>query len=401
MAAIKHLDFTQVLEHSPFYERVEAASHVKSWSGWNGIQTARVYDTVAAEYFAARSSTSVLDLTPMEKYRITGPDANAFLNHLVIRDVSKLKPGRVSYVAWCNDEGKVIDDGTIFHLHEGEYRLCSAHHQFDWLLLSSEGYDVCIEEETFDVAALSVQGPTSYSVLSAAGITGLESLKPFGILHGKLNGFDVTVSRTGFTGDLGYELWCDPDNALALWDAIFAVKERGLYDIKPFGLEALAMVRIEAGFILPGDDFNTAETAIRAEHDRSPFELGLEWIIDFEKSYFTGKKALLSERDRPIKRRLVKLMVEGNKQPVDSFLYAGKKGKRIGTVKAHTWSPILKANLTLADIEYQKGIMPQDIWAEIYYSKELEWHSTWAKCQISEKPFWNPARKNITPPGPF
>ena len=397
----KHLDFTQIFDHSPFHERVEAISQVKSWSDWNGIQTARVFDTVASEYFAARSSTSVMDLTPMEKYRITGPDANAFLNHLVVRDVSSLKPGRVSYVVWCNDEGKVIDDGTIFHLREGEYRLCAAHHQLDWLMISSEGYDVHIEEETFDVAALSVQGPTSFSVLTAAGIHGLDELKPFGVMHVSLNGFELAVSRTGFSGDLGYELWCEPENALALWDAIFDVKARGLFDVRPLGLEALAMVRIEAGFILPGDDFNTAESTVRAGHDRSPFELGLDWLVNFDKPYFTGKKALLAEQARPAKRRLVKLVVEGNKEPVDSFLYAGKNGKRIGTIKAHTWSPILKANVALADIEFQKGLMPQDIWAEIYYSKELEWHSTWVQCQVSDKPFWNPARKSMTPPGAF
>lgn len=394
-------NFKQVLQHSPFFPRVDDLSKVKSWSPWNGYQTARIYDTLASEYFAMRSSCSVMDMTPMEKYRITGPDAVMFLNRLVVRDVSNLKPGRVTYVVWCNDEGKVIDDGTIFHLGEDGYRLCSQHHQLDWLMISSLGMDVTIEKETHDIAALSVQGPTSYSVLNAAGIDGLEALKPFGILTTKLKGFDIMISRTGFSGDLGYELWVDPNDALALWDEIFGVKERGLYDIRPIGLDALEMVRIEAGFIMPGDDFITAETAIRTGRDRSPFELGLGWVVNFDKAYFTGKKALLKEKSRPIKRRLVKLSVEGNKPPTDSFLYDGKGGRRIGTIKTNIWSPILKANLCMADIEYINGKKPNDIWAEIYYQKELEWQVTWERCKISTKPFWNPPRKSACPPNAF
>ncbi len=394
-------NFKQPLEHSPFHVRIEEHSLVKSWSGWNGYQTPRVLDTLASEYFAMRSSCSVMDLTPMEKYRISGPDAVKFLNRLVVRDVSGLKPGRVTYVLWCNDDGKVIDDGTIFHLGDEGYRLCAQHHQLDWLMLSSLGMDVTIEEETHEVAALSIQGPTSCSVLLESGITGLDQLKPFGILHTQLQGFDLMVSRTGFSGDLGYELWTNPSNALPLWDAIFGVQDRGLYNIRVIGLEALEMVRIEAGFIMPGDDFNTAETAIRADHDRSPFELGMGWVVSMDKPYFTGKKALINEKQQPIKRRLVKLSIEGNKLPKDSFLYDGKNGKRIGTIKTTIWSPILKANLAMADIEYQDGKRPSEIWAEIYYQKELEWRATWAQCHISDKPFWAPERKSVTPPARF
>lgn len=391
-------NFKEVLQHSPFHARIEQESQLKTWSSWNGYQTARVYDSLSAEYFAIRSSCSVMDLTPMEKYRIKGPDALKFLNRLVVRDISTLKPGRVTYVAWCNDEGKVIDDGTIFYLNDDEYRLCSQHHQLDWLLISSLGMDVSIEEETHEVAALSVQGPTSYSVLTAAGIDQLSDLKPFGIANVKLHGFDVMVSRTGYTGDLGYELWTDPANALQLWDAIFSVREKGLYDIRCIGLEALEMVRIEAGFILPGDDFNTAETTIRAGHDRSPFEVGLGWLVNFDKGHFTGKKALLKESQQPVKRRLAKLSVEGNKPPVDSFLYDAKGGKHIGTIKVQSWSPILKANLAVADIEYRDGVAPAELWAEIYYQKELEWQVKWAKCFVSEQPFWNHPRRSLTPP---
>lgn len=394
-------DFAQALEQTPFHSRLKDHSILQNWMAWNGYQTPRVLDTLASEYFAIRSSCSVMDLTPMEKYRISGSDAVAFLNRLVTRDISKLKPGRVTYAIWCNDDGKVIDDGTIFHLKPGDYRLCAQHHQLDWLLISAVGFDVSIELETHDVAALSVQGPTAFSVLQEAGIAGLEDLKPFGIMDASLNGYDIMVSRTGFTADLGYELWTDPDNAIALWDAIFSVKQRGLYDVRVIGLDALEMVRIEAGFIMPGFDFNTAETAIRAGYDRSPFELGLGWAVKFDKPYFTGKRALMAEQKNPVKRRLVKLVVEGNKEPADSFLYDARNGSNIGTIKAHMWSPILKANLALADINYKNGASPNEIWAEIYYQKELEWRAIWAKCKLWEKPFWSPERKSSTPPRRF
>jgi len=394
-------DFRQVLQPSPFHPRVEEHCRVKNWTSWNGYQTARVYDTLAAEYFAIRSSCSVMDLTPMEKYRIGGPDALKFLNRLVARDISGLKPNRVAYVLWCNDEGKVLDDGTIFHLRQGEYRLCSQHHQLDWLLISALGMDVSVIVETHEIAALAVQGPTAYSVLTAAGFEGLDKLKPFGILYTQVAGFELMVSRTGYTGDLGYELWTDPSNALALWDAVFEVRDRGLYDLRCIGLDALEMVRIEAGFIMPADDFNTAETTVRAGHDRSPFEIGLGWVVNFDKPHFTGKQALLREKSRPIKRRLVKLAIDGNKPPIDSFLYDGKKGRRIGTIKTQIWSPILKANLAMADVEYRKGKLPKEIWAEIYYQKELEWQVSWARCRISETPFWTHPRRSATPPQSF
>ena len=403
MASLKssQVDFRQVLRPSPFQEKIKELGLVEDWMSWNGYKAARSFDTLAAEYFTIRSTCSVMDLTPMEKYRVTGPDAKAFLNRLVTRDIEALKPNRVTYVVWCNDEGKVLDDGTIFHLAEGDYRLCAQHHQLDWLLLSSFGFDVTIEEETHEIAALAIQGPTSYAALTAAGLGDLEFLKPFDIGFRSFNGLEVMVSRTGFTGDLGYELWCDPSQAIALWDRIFSVKEQGLFDIRPIGLGALDMVRIEAGFIMPGDDFNTAETAVRADRDRSPYELGLGWLVNLKKGYFTGKRALLSEIQRPAIRRLVRLSVEGNKPPKDAFLYDSKNGNRIGTIKSFVWSPILKMNIALADVEFNKGKIPKNIWAEIYYQKELEWRATWAKCDVSEKAFWVHSRSSATPPNNF
>ena len=392
---------SSVFQKSPFQARLDALNIVQQWTSWNGYKSAQVFDTIASEYFAIRSTCSLMDLTPMEKYRITGPDSQRFLNRLVTRDLSNLAIDRVAYVIWCNDEGKVLDDGTVFRLGENDFRLCAQHHQLDWLSISRLGFNVNIEKETDDIAALAVQGPTSFSVLNKVGIEGLDKLKPFQICQQSISGIEIMISRTGFTGDLGYELWTSPEKALDLWDLIYGQCENGNFDIRAIGLHALNMVRIEAGFIMPGEDFVTAETAVRADRSRSPFELGLSWLVDFEKPYFTGKKALQAEALRPANRRLVKLSVEGNKPPADAFLYNKENGKRIGTVKSCVWSPILKANLTLSDIEFTNGSCPKRIWAEIYYQKELEWKSSWSQCHVSNKPFWKNARASITPPMKF
>lgn len=391
--------FRQAMQHTPFHARLAALSQTEEWTSWNGYMAPRVLDKLSTEYFAVRSSCSVMDMSPMEKYRITGTDAYQFLDRLVIRDLSALKPGRVTYLAWCNDEGKLIDDGTLFQFGENDYRLCSQHHQLDWLMTSSMGFDVNIEVETHRVAALAVQGPTSYSVLTEAGIDGLDELRPFGTLDLNCRGIPVMVSRTGYTGDLGYELWVSPDNALEIWDALFAVKTR--YDVHAIGLSTLEMVRIEAGFVMPGFDFNTAESTVRANYDRSPYEVGLGWLVNIDKGPFTGRKALLAEKRRPTRRQLSKIIVDGNKPVGEAFIFDRKNGKVVGEIKCATWSPILKANIALADIEYTRGKLPKNLWARIDYQRELKWLSTWAKCQTTDKPFYSPENRSATPPKRF
>lgn len=396
---IGHEHFRQALQRTPFHDRIVELSTTENWTAWNNYKVARVVDKLSTEYFAVRSGCAVMDLTPMEKYRISGKGARNYLDRLVTRDISTLRPGRVTYVAWCNDAGKVIDDGTLFQFGEDDYRLCSQHHQLDWLLMSASGFDVQIEAETHDVAALAVQGPTSYSVLEAAGINNLDQLKPFGIANLQCRDIPVTVSRTGYTGDLGYELWVEPANALRLWDAVFAVQ--GQYDIQVMGLDALEMVRIEAGFIMPGFDFNTAESTVRNGYDRSPFEVGLGWVVNLDKGHFTGRKALLAEKSRTAKRRLTKIVVDGNKPVGEAFIYNGKNGKQVGEIKCTIWSPILKANLALADIDYVGGRLPSKLWARFDYQRELKWRSAWAECHAQTKPFYNPEHRSATPPARY
>jgi aminomethyltransferase len=244
-----------------------------------------------------------------------------------------------------------------------------------------------------------VQGPTSCSVLTAAGINDLAQLSPFGIENLRCGDIPVTVSRTGYTGDLGYELWIDPEHALPLWDAIFGVQ--GQYDIHVMGLSALEMVRIEAGFVMPGFDFNTAEATVRHGYDRSPYEAGLGWIVNLDKGHFTGRKALIAEKSQPLKRRLTKIVVEGNKPVGEAFIYDRKGGKLVGEIKCTTWSPILKANLALADIDFVKGRLPAKLWAKFDYQRELKWRTAWAECHAQSKPFYSPEHRSATPPRHF
>lgn len=393
---IEREHFRRGMQHAPFHDKLAALSTTEEWGNWNGYMVARTVDNLAAEYFAVRSGCAVMELTPMEKYRITGRDAREYLDRLVTRDISKLRPGRVTYVVWCNDNGKVIDDGTLFHLGDNDYRLCSQHHQLDWLLISAAGFDVRIEVETHDVAALAVQGPTSCSVLTLAGIEKLKELKPFDVAPLQCGDLSVAVSRTGYTGDLGYELWVEPGDAERLWDAIFGV--RGRYDVRAIGLSALEMVRIEAGFIMPGFDFNTAETTIRNGFDRSPYELGLGWAVHLDKGHFTGRRALCMEKSRPSRRSLAKVVVAGNKPVGAAFVHDGKNGRQVGEIKCATWSPILKANLAFADIECRSGHLPPRLWARVEYQRELQWFSTWAVCKVATGPFYNPEHRRATPP---
>ena len=388
---------------TPFHERSRALSQVDSFIPWAGYTTVDVFTTVEQEYFAIRNAASVYDLTPMVKYRIAGADALRFLNRLVTRDIAKLRPGRVAYCVWCNDAGHLIDDGTVFCLGEGEYRLCTAERQLDWLLDSAVGFDVAIGEVTEDVAALALQGPTSYSVLRKAGVAGVELLKPFElgtfILPAAAEA-PLMVSRTGFTGDLGYELWMEPKDAERVWDALFeAGRTRG---IRPIGSRALNIARIEAGFLLPNVDFVPGEHTVFIGTGRSPLELGLAWLVDFSKGHFTGRRALLAERGRGSRRCLVGLDVEGTKPAHNALLYAERSLRRqAGSVTSAAWSPTTKRNLALALVDAPHFGTGSTLWAEIYLSRELVWERRVVRARVVERPFFAPERRRATPPGEY
>ena len=392
--------FVKPLLETPFHARARALSQVDSFIPWSGYSTVDVFTTVEQEYFAIRNAATLYDITPMVKYRIAGPDALAYLNRLVTRDLAKLKPNRVAYCVWCNDAGHLLDDGTVFRWGDAEYRLCTAERQLDWLLDSAIGFNVEVSEITEEVAALALQGPTSYAVLRAAGLSGVERLKPFDLGRFMLGSRELTVSRTGFTGDLGYELWMDPAASEEVWDTLMSAgRSRG---IRAIGSRALNIARLEAGFLSPHLDFVSAETTVRIGRDRSPLELGLAWLLDFEKGHFNGRRALLAERARGPRRQLVGLDVAGNKPAHNALLYTDTDGKReIGSVTSAAWSPTCKRNIALAMVDAPYFRTGTVVWAEIYLNRELLWERRMSRAVVVDRPFFAPERRRATPPGDF
>ena len=386
-----------MMQKTPFHSRCLEACELNLWEDWKGYTTPQVYTEVGQEYFAVRNSTGVFDLSPMIKYRIKGPDAGIYLNRLVTRDMRQVGVGRVAYTLWCDGDGKVMDDGTIFHLAENDYRLCCYTRSLDWLLWSAEGFDVNIVEETADIAALAVQGPTSCKIFKTMGFFGIENLKPFDMKSFEFQNSEVMISRTGFTGDLGYEIWIKPSLAEPLWDSLFDAGK--LFGIRPIGSHALDMLRIEAGFLQAGVDFVPAEEAIRIGRSRSPFELGLGWLVSFDKPVFNGRKALLRERREGSHFAFVYLDVEGNKPAEHAFVYCGDK--EVGTITSAAWCPSAKTNIAFAQVEARYGQVGQALVAEIYYERELKWTKVMATCRVIKGAAFNPPRRRQTPAPDF
>ena len=389
--------YRRPLLHSPFFEASQPWIETDTFVAWAGYCTPDVYSSVEQEYFAIRNSCSVFDLTPMIKYRIAGPDAEAYLNRVVTCDVRKLKVNRVIYTVWCNDAGHVIDDGTIFRFGPQEFRLCSAERQLDWFLDSAIGFNVEVSEVTSEIAALAVQGPTSYAVLKAIGLQGLEALTAMGMSHHQFEGHDLMVSRTGFTGDLGYEMWIAPEAAAMLWNRLMAAGQtRG---IRPIGYQALDMARIETGFILPDVDFISCNHTVRLGRESTPFELSLDWTVALEKGHFNGRRALVQEKARGSRRKLVGLELDGNKPAHHSLVYADKANNtQIGEITAALWSPTLKRNIALARIDAPHFDSTDSFWVDMYLQRELQWERRNVRAWIVERPFYLPARRRATPP---
>ena len=390
----------QLRRETPFHPRLAALSQQNDWYSWAGYKAPHSLWDEELEYFAIRSQAAVFDISPMTKYRITGPDAEAYCNRLTLRNVAKLRRGRVQYTAWCDEQGHVLDDGTLFRLSAEDFRLCCQERHLPWLLDSAIGFGVSVREETDEIAGLALQGPTSYSVLKAAGFDGVERLKPFDLAEFPHEGATVTISRTGFTGDLGYELFVAKDAGLALWDRLF--EAGNLFGIRAIGYTALNRARIEAGFIVANADFVTAEHAIRADRVRMPDEIGLGWMVDPDKGHFNGRRAILKAREMGnLRHVLVGLEIEGNVPAEHAIVY--HRGKReAGLVTAGIWSPVTKRNIAIASLKRPYGVtITDDLWVEIYAMRELQYVKLMKRAKIVERPFISLERRTATPPGAF
>ncbi|CAN7626616.1 aminomethyltransferase family protein [Phyllobacterium sp. LjRoot231] len=392
--------FRTPLVASPFQPRIDALVRTEEWYDWAGYKAPLSLWDEELEYFAIRSQSALFDISPMVKYRIEGTDAEAFLNRVTLRDVRKLKPGRVHYTAWCNDEGHVLDDGTLFRLAKDRFRLCCQERHLPWLLDSAIGFDVSVAEETEAIAGLALQGPTSFAVLRDAGFEGIEGLKVFDLADFPHESGMVTISRTGFTGDLGYELFIDGKHALSLWDRLWQAGERR--GLRAIGYAALNRARLEAGLIVANADFVTAEHAIRADRVRMPDEIGLGFLIDVEKPHFNGRRAIQQARAKGTMRHiLVGLEIEGNIPAEHAIVY--HQGKReIGLVSAAIWSPMAKRNIALASLERPYGdTITGDLWVEIYAMRELRYQKLMKRAKVVPRPFIKLDRRTANPPADF
>jgi aminomethyltransferase len=349
-----------------FHPRTSPLNRKMQWREWSGYFASSVYaDAHDIEYNAIREAAALIDVSPLYKYLVSGPDALRLVDRVVTRDATKLSVGGVIYTPWCDEHGKVVDDGTIHRLDDRLYRWTAADPQLRWLRQNSGGLDVTITEETEATAALALQGPLSRDVLEAATGESFDDLRYFRRRGSKIGKIAIDVSRTGYTGDLGYELWIPTEGAVKVWDAL--IKAGAAYGIRPAGMLALDVVRLEAGLILLEVDYTSARHAMNPEQNYSPGEIGLGRLVNFEKGDFVGRLALEREaRNGGPERRLVGLQldwydIEGlydaqglppaispsvDRSPVPVF--AG--GRQVGRATSHGWSPILKQAIALASV---------------------------------------------------
>ena len=386
--------FTKPLLETPFHERTYEACYNNDWYRWAGYKIAREYSNTELEYTAMRNTAGVLDITPMHKYDIKGTDAIKFVDKLVTRNVTEIKSGQIMYIIWCNEDGNVIDDGTVFCFNSNHLRIFCAERNLNWFSDTAIGFNVEVEDVSDTIAALAFQGPLSCKILNLLNVKDIENLKPFYFDNFDLNGCKVTISRTGFSGDLGYEIWCKNEDAINVWDSLFTFNRD--YKVLPAGMNALEMVRVEAGFIQPNADFMSAEQALRPNRMRNPYELGMGWLVDLNKNYFTGKKNLVNLKKKTLTKKLVGLDIQGDKPAIGSVLY-DKNKKEIGIVTAGMWSPSLKSNIAFGYVDKDHMKIGSKVFAEIYHPEELEYKKIWAECSVVKKQFFNPPRRHKVP----
>src|ERR687886_873067 len=389
------------LKVTPFHPRTSALCASHAWRRWAGYIAASSYELLHdREYHAIRSSAGLLDVSPLHKYMVSGPDAARLLDRVVTRDVTKLKVGQVAYTPWCDSAGKVIDDGTIPRLGEHVFRMTSADPTLRWLTDNAVGLDVRVEDVSESTAALALQGPNARAILESATETNLSGLKYFRLTQATVRGVPVTITRTGYTGDLGYEIWVDAAHALPLWDAL--IDAGTPYGITPTGLLALDMARIEAGLILIDVDYISTRKALIEGQKSSPFEINLAWTVNLEKEFFVGRSALAEESARGPVWQFVGIEVEwdalerlyaevglpprlpGAAWRMSVPVYVDRK--QVGYATSGSWSPLLKKYIALAHVASRYATPGTRVAMEI----TVEHHRKQAAARVAQLPFFNP-----------
>ena len=391
-----------------FHEKTLALCESLNYREWAGYYTVSAYETHHEhEYNAIRNASALIDITPLYKYRVSGRDATRLVDRVVTRNVQKVKVGQVIYTPWCDEKGKVIDDGTVSRLEENTYRWTAADPSFRWLHQNALGLDVSIEDISEKLAALALQGPTSGRLLMSIAEASLADLKYFHVTTGRIAGVPVEISRTGYTGDLGYEIWMAWDRAKQVWDAL--MQGGRAFDIHPAGMLALDVARIEAGLLLIEVDFNSSKKAIIESQKYSPFELGLGRLVSLDKGRFVGQQALAAERKRGHAREIVGLEIDWNGiervyeqvglppvMPAAASRVAVpvyRSGTQTGKATSTTWSPSLKKLIALATIDRENSKLGSEL--EMEFTVEAVRQRVPAK--VVKTPFFNPKRKTAVP----
>ena len=389
---------------SPFYSRTAALCESHSWQEWSGFLSANMYELHhLREYYAIRTAAALIDISPLYKYLVHGPDALKLLNRVMTRDIARCAVGQVLYTPWCDERGSIIDDGTVTQLAPGRYRVTAADPSLRWFQDNATGLQVQVEDISDSLAALALQGPLAGEILQQLAGPAIAQLKYFRHAAAVIAGMKVSVTRTGYTGDLGYELWADPADAERLWDALMAAGQPRL--LRAAGQLALDMVRIEAGLLLVAVDFISSKKTVFDVQKSTPYELGLGWTVMLDKGNFVGRAALAAERERGAAWATVGLDVQwesleqiykrygmpihlpetawSNAVPVFS------DDIQIGRATSGTWSPLLKKYVVLARIQPQYAKPGTRVSMEA--TVEAQRHMT-AAC-VTALPFYNPPHK--------
>jgi aminomethyltransferase len=388
-----------------FHSRTAALCESMSWRDWAGYFAVSTYEVHHdREYSAIRNAAALIDVSPLFKYRVSGKDATRLVDRVVTRDVHKMKPGQVAYTHWCDGLGKVIDDGTVSRLAEDVYRWTAAEPNLRWIHMNSHGLDAKVEDLSDRTGALALQGPTSRSILEACVEgTDIAKLKYFRVTPARLAGIPVEISRTGYTGDLGYEIWVGWAQGEALWDALISAGRP--YDITPAGMLALDVARIEAGLILLDVDYMSSRKALIRSQAYSPYEIGLGRLVHLEKAPFIGQQPLRKEAREGPGRQLVGLEIdwsdierlheEAGLSPqiastasrVSVPVYRGSG--QVGKATSSTWSPTLKKMIALASLVSSVAGAGTRLEIELTVNHERKR----AAATVRDLPFFDPPRK--------
>jgi aminomethyltransferase len=392
-----------------FHERTFPLCESLNYRDWSGYYAVSAYESHHEhEYNAIRNAAALIDVSPLFKYIVEGPDAARFVDRLITRDVAKMAVGQVYYTPWCDEHGKVIDDGTVTRLQNQKFRWTAADPSLRWFRQNAAGMNVAIDDVSEEMAALALQGPTSARVLRAASDVDIDRLKYFRVESGRIGGVPVDVSRTGYTGDLGYEIWMLAANAVTVWDALMSVGKP--FDIKPAGMLALDVARVEAGLLLIDVDFFSSKKALIESQKYTPYEMGLGRLVNLGNGRFIGEQALRREQQRGHTRQIVGLEADwpeveriydklglapaigATASRVAVPVYRGMR--QIGRATTTTWSPVLKKMIALATVErphYTDGTRVQ-----MEVTVEAVRHRV--NATVVKTPFFNPRRKTATPP---